>query len=381
MKVELEQLFHEPQFKIFIKENWIKEFEQNNKLQTKTKKALTNELKRHFQKVEYVKGNRYNKAHFIIDDKRDEQLTDLQMVEKGIYKKGYNNIANYKLTAVKLFSDYVAYQQLDDIKHNSMTRQKWLKSAGIISRLKELYMLNNNEDEDVSQAFIDYYKFDISNDFKDIFAFCIKQLKITSYENWYRDNKLVDRDEDEENSEEEIEASLIENDLLQSYNNYRTSIKKQYNVENVNMYNLPFEVKMKLNEWISENLESNQIWLEVELKFDNVKAKLLDDDEREQLQSQFIEEFKQHRHQKFVNREFYDAKGRMRKDAELKKLETIQISKIVPYQNYEERTYFKLMTKLDEKIGFGKADFKEYDAMTKNYNDQVEALNRKILGV
>ena len=54
-------------------------------------------------------------------------------------------------------------------------------------------------------------------------------------------------------------------------------------------------------------------------------------------------------------------------------------SVIAPYREMEERNYFQFMTELDEAIGFGKADFSEYNETDKQYKNEVKNDDVKLI--
>ena len=55
----------------------------------------------------------------------------------------------------------------------------------------------------------------------------------------------------------------------------------------------------------------------------------------------------------------------------LESLLATRASVTVPHRQFEERTYFQFMTELDEVIGFGKADWSEYNKTKKQYEKHV----------
>ncbi|MGX7048381.1 hypothetical protein RU86_GL001035 [Lactococcus piscium] len=82
MQITLEELFYDDEFKDIIKEKWIVQLQKLGKLQSNTKNGIITELLKQYQSVEYVKGNRSNKAHFQIGSKRSQEISQADMIEK-----------------------------------------------------------------------------------------------------------------------------------------------------------------------------------------------------------------------------------------------------------------------------------------------------------
>ncbi|MGX7048382.1 hypothetical protein RU86_GL001036 [Lactococcus piscium] len=64
----------------------------------------------------------------------------------------------------------------DDVKVMSFTRLNWLKAAGITSNIKNLNEVD--EMKNIDSTFRSYYKDDVASSLKNVFSFCLKQLKV-----------------------------------------------------------------------------------------------------------------------------------------------------------------------------------------------------------
>lgn len=369
MKVEIEQLFSDIEFKDIILEKWIAQYHKKGNLQSNTKQAITKALLKHYQSVEYVKGTRSHKAYFQIGIKREQELSNADMINEGIKK---SNIADYKLTAYKLFKHYVA--KLDDAGYKSMTRLKWLKQAGITSNLKDFHVLNIDSIDDRNAAnFVKYYQYDLGLYLKEVLTYCINQLNIISDELTFCDAAF---DDEIEKDEDGRKKRLLTNEELVAYNDYRNSLKKDENGQDrfKNFYNAPREFKNKLSDYVKENFKSSEIWVEVELNLTDVNVEVDENIDVDKLRLQFIQEFQEHRNSLYVKREFKSGKGWRYDDSivEMMKNQGRYQSVVVPYRQMEERTYFKFMTNLDLQIGFSEADLTEYKKMEAEYKNSID---------
>ena len=363
MKVTIQELFTNYEFADIIDEKWIEQFDKNGKLQTDTKKAIITKLSKYYASAEYVRGTRKAKAGFEIGDKLNVEMSNADMIINNIKK---SNIAKYKLTAYKLFKNYSAKLKSDGETTKTMTRLKWLESAGITSDIKDLWVLDGHEIKDRnSPVFIKYYKNDLATYLKAVFTYCIGQLNITNKELYYCDCEL---DEDAEKDENGIKKRILTDDEIDGYKAKRNELKEKYEVKN--FYNAPREFNKELADYVLKVLKSNRIWVEVELDFSSVNDEIVDVDEVE-LRKQFMSEFKQHRQSLYVKREFRKDNG-----WRLESLLATRASVTVPHRQYEERSYYKFMTELDEVIGFGKADWSEYNKTKKQYEKHVTEIKQ-----
>lgn len=371
MQIKLDELFSDDEFKDIITEKWAKQYQKLGKLQSTKKDAITKTLLKHYETAEYVKGSRSHKAYFEIGIKREQELSNADMINEGIKK---SNIADYKLTAYKLFKNYVSKLD-DDVTYKSMTRLKWLKQAGITSNLQDFHMLNADKIDDRNAAsFIKYYQYDFGLYLKEVLSYCINQLNIQSDELTFCDAAFDDEIENDENGRKK---RLLNNEELIAYNDYRNSLKKDENGKDrfKNFYNAPREFKNKLSDYVKENFKSSEIWLEVELNLTDMKFEADENIDVDKLRLQFIQEFQEHRNSLYVRREFKSGKG-WRYDnniVEMMKTKGMPQSVIVPYRQMEERNYFKFMAVLDMQIGFDKADLSEYKKMELEYKATVKS--------
>lgn len=367
MKVEIDKLFSSNEFRDIVSEKWVKQYQKNGKLQTDTKTAITKVLLKHYETAEYVKGTRSHKAYFEIGNKRTSELSSADMINEGIKK---SNIASYKLTAYKLFKHYVS--NLDNVEYMSKTRLQWLKSAGITSDLRDFHMLNAEKLKDRNASnFVTYYQNDLSLYLKQIFSYCVSQLKIEADELYYCDAVFDDEIEKDENGRKK---RLLTNDELNAYNEYRNSLKKDEhgNDKFKNFYNAPREFKKALSDYVQKNFKSNELWVEIELNLNNVKIEKDENVDVDKLRKQFIKEFKQSRDSLYVKREFRNGKGWRYDSLIISTMTNSRESVIVPYRQMEERNYFKFMTELDSQIGLGKANMFEYKQTEKEYKKLID---------
>lgn len=370
MKVEIEQLFSDDKFKDVVTEKWVTQYKKLGYLQAITKQAITKALLKHYENVEYVKGSRSNKAYFEIGGKRSQELSNADMINEGIKK---SNIADYKLTAYKLFKHYVSELD-DDVTYKSMTRLKWLKQAGITSDLQDFHMLNADKIDDRNAAnFVKYYCYDLGLYLKEVLSYCINQLNIEADELTYCDAAYDDEIEKDENGRKK---RLLTNKELVAYNDHRNSLKKDENGKDrfKNFYNAPREFKNKLSDYVKDNFKSSEIWVEVELNLTDVKVEVDENVDTAKLRIQFMKEFQQHRNSLYVKREFKSGKGWRYDNAivEMMKNQGRYQSVVVPYRQMEERNYFKFMTELDRQIGFAEADLTEYKKMETEYKANID---------
>ena len=358
MKVTIQELFTNVEFVDIIDEKWVNQFNKKGNLQTDTKKAIITKLSKYYASAEYIRGTKKAKAGFEIGDKLNVELSNADMIINNIKK---SNIAKYKLTAYKLFKNYSAKLKSEGETTKTMTRLKWLESAGITSDIKDLWAVDGHEIKDRnSPVFIKYYKNDLATYLKAVFTYCIGQLNITNQELYYCD---CAHDEDVDADENGIKKRILTDDEIDKYKAKRNELKEKYEVKN--FYNAPREFNKELADYVLKVLKSNRIWVEVELDFSSVNDEVIAIDEVE-LRKEFMSEFKQHRQSLYVKREF-------KKDNtwRLESLLSTRASVTVPHRQYEERSYYKFMTELDEVIGFGKADWSEYNKTKKQYEKHV----------
>lgn len=363
MKVTIEELFTNDEFENIIDEKWVNQFNKKGNLQTDTKKAIITKLSKYYASAEYIRGTRKAKASFELGDKLNVEMSNADMIINNIKK---SNIAKYKLTAFQLFKNYSAKQKDYGETTKTMTRLKWLENAGITGDIKDLWALDGHEIKDRnSPIFIKYYKNDLATYLKAVFTYCISQLNIKNQELYYCDCAF---DKDAENDENGIKKRILTDDEIDGYKAKRNELKEKYQVKN--FYNAPREFSKELADYVLKVLKSNRIWVEVELDFSSVDIEVIDVNEVE-LRKEFMESFKQHRHNLYIKREF-------RKDNawRLESLLATRASVKVPHRQYEERNYFKFMTELDEILGFGKADFSEYNKTKKQYEKHVAEIKQ-----
>lgn len=363
MKVTIEELFSSDEFENIIDEKWVNQFNKKGNLQTDTKKAIITKLSKYYSNAEYIRGTRKSKAGFEIGSKLNVELSNADMIINNIKK---SNIAKYKLVAYKLFKNYSAILKADGETTKTMTRLKWLESAGITSDIKDLWVLDGHEIKDRnSPVFIKYYKNDLATYLKAVFTYCIGQLNITNKELYYCDCAY---DEDAEQDENGIKKRILTDDEIDGYKAKRNELKEKYEVKN--FYNAPREFNKELSDYVLRVLKSNNLWVEVELDFSSVNDEVIAIDEVE-LRKEFMESFKKHRQTLYVKREF-------RKDNawRLESLLATRASVTVPHRQYEERNYFKFMVELDEVLGFGQADWSEYNKTKEHYEKHVTEIKQ-----
>ena len=251
-----------------------------------------------------------------------------------------------------------------------MTRMQWLQQAGITKQID----LNTINQSKIENEFKKYYQNDIESAFKNVFSFCIRQLKINEADAtlYYCDCAY---DEDAEMDENGNKKRLISNDEVMGMKEYVKELKTKHGVTNFYFANAKF--KKELKKWYKNNLKSGNIWIEIEinvdkLEFENVE---LDGEELKGLVAEFMSELQKNRNKLYVKREFKQKiKGKgiqWRHSAKILDLLEKRRSIIAPFAQMEERTYFKKMVELDEAIGFGKADFSEYNETDKQYKNDV----------
>lgn len=363
MKVTIEELFTNDEFENIIDEKWIEQFNKKGNLQSNTKKAIVTKLSKYYSNAEYVRGTKKAKAGFELGDKLNAELSNADMIINNIKK---SNIAKYKLTAFQLFKNYSAKQKADGETTKTMTRLKWLESAGITSDIKDLWVLDGHEIKDRnSPVFVKYYKNDLATYLKAVFTYCVSQLNIKNQELYYCD---CAHDEDVDADENGIKKRILSQVEIDKYKAKRNELKEKYQVKN--FYNAPREFSKELADYVLKVLKSNRIWVEVELDFSSVNDEVIAIDEVE-LRKQFMSEFKKHRQSLYVKREF-------KKDNtwRLESLLATRASVTVPHRQFEERNYFQFMTELDEAIGFGKADWSEYNKTKKQYEKHVDEIKQ-----
>lgn len=358
MKVTIEELFTNDEFADIIDEKWVNQFNKKGNLQTDTKKAIITKLSKYYASAEYIRGTKKSKASFELGDKLSVELSNADMIINNIKK---SNIAKYKLTAFQLFKNYSAKLKSDGETTKTMTRLKWLESAGITSDIKDLWAVDAHEIKDRnSPIFIKYYKNDLATYLKAVFNYCVSQLNITNKELYYCDcvhDEIIDADENG------IKKRILSQVEIDGYKAKRNELKEKYEVKN--FYNAPREFNKELADYVLKVFKSNNLWVEVELDFSSVNDEIVDVDEVE-LRKQFMSEFKKHRQSLYVKREF-------RKDNawRLESLLATRASVTVPHRQFEERNYFKFMTELDEVIGLGQADWSEYNKTKEQYEKHV----------
>ena len=370
MKITIDELFSSTEFENIVKEQWKKQYKETGKLQTRSKKSLIIELLKYYQSAEYVKGTKKTKASFELGDKLSIELSNAEMVEKGYRKANAGNTSNHNIIALNIFKNYLQTLRKECVKSLSMTRMQWLQQAGITKQID----LNTINQSKIENEFKKYYQNDIESAFKNVFSFCIRQLKINEADAtlYYCDCAY---DEDAEMDENGNKKRLISNDEVMGMKEYVKELKTKHGVTNFYFANAKF--KKELKKWYKNNLKSGNIWIEIEinvdkLEFENVE---LDGEELKGLVAEFMSELQKNRNKLYVKREFKQKiKGKgiqWRHSAKILDLLEKRRSIIAPFAQMEERTYFKKMVELDEAIGFGKADFSEYNETDKQYKNDV----------
>lgn len=363
MKLTIEELFESDEFENIIDEKWVNQFNKNGKLQTDTKKAIITKLSKYYSSVEYARGTRKAKAGFEIGSKLNVEMSNADMIINNIKK---SNIAKYKLVAFQIFKNYSAKQKAEGVTTKTMTRLKWLESAGVTSDIKDLWAVDAHEIKDRnSPVFIKYYKNDLATYLKAVFTYCIGQLNIKNQELYYCDCAF---DKDVDPDQNGIKKRILTDDEIDKYKAKRNELKEKYEVKN--FYNAPREFNKELSDYILRILKSNRIWVEVELDFSSVNDEVIAIDEVE-LRKEFMSEFKQHRQSLYVKREFRKDNG-----WRLESLLATRASVTVPHRQFEERNYFKFMVECDEVLGFGKADWSEYNKTKKQYEKHVAEIKQ-----
>lgn len=380
MKITIDELFSDIEFENLIKDNWKQQYQKYKKLPAVTKKAVVNELLKHYETVEYIKGSRSHKPCFEIGGRRDVELTQADMVEKGYYKPGSSNISNHNIIALNIFKNYLNQLKLKEVETISMTRMKWLKSAGITTMIADLNEIDKLE---INKDFKNYYKDDTATALKSIISFCLKQIgidvkKATVY---YCDAKNDDKAETDENGNKK---RLMTDDEVKSMKSFVEGLKAKYNVTKFQVANVEF--KKELRNFYRVHLKSESIWVEIELDINeiNVEQVELNSKELDKLRSDFMTEFQKSRNKLYVRREFKrKIKGQKdmnwRYDIQVLDLLEQRKSVIAPYLQMEERTYFKFMAECDEVVGFGQADWDEYNETDKQYKNDVKNDDVKLM--
>lgn len=380
MKITIDELFSDIEFENLIKDNWKQQYQKYKKLPAVTKKAVVNELLKHYETVEYIKGSRSHKPCFEIGGRRDVELTQADMVEKGYYKPGSSNISNHNIIALNIFKNYLNQLKLKEVETISMTRMKWLKSAGITTMIADLNEIDKLE---INKDFKNYYKDDTATALKSIISFCLKQLSIDEKKAtvYYCDAENDDKAETDENGNKKRLMTVTEVKAMKSF---VESLKEKYNVKKFQVAN--FEFKNELRNWYRDHLKSEAIWVEIELDINeiNVEQIELNSKEIDELRSDFMTEFQKYRNKLYVRREFKrKIKGQKgmnwRYDIQVLDLLEQRKSVIAPYREMEERTYFKFMVECDEAAGFVKADWDEYDETYKQYRNEVKNDDVKLI--
>lgn len=162
MKITIDELFSDIEFENLIKDNWKQQYQKYKKLPAVTKKAVVNELLKHYETVEYIKGSRSHKPCFEIGGRRDVELTQADMVEKGYYKPGSSNISNHNIIALNIFKNYLNQLILKEVETISMTNtttttatQEELAMKVMIAELKimniQLDLLEQEIDEKLAK--------------------------------------------------------------------------------------------------------------------------------------------------------------------------------------------------------------------------------------
>ena len=377
MKITIDELFSTIEFENIVKEQWKKQYKETGKLQTRSKKSLIIELLKHYQSVEYIKGSKKFKACFELGEKYVKQLSQTDMIENGLVK---SNISNHNIVALKIFKNYLNKLKLKEVETISMTRIKWLKQAGITTMIADL---NEVDKLEINKDFKKYYKDDTATALKSIISFCLKQLSIDEKKAtvYYCDSENDDKAEKDENGNKK---RLMTDDEVKSMKSFVEGLKAKYNVTKFQVANFGF--KKELRNWYRDHLKSEAIWVEIELDINeiNVEQVELNSKELDKLRNQFMTEFQKYRSKLYVRREFKrKIKGKKdmnwRYDIQVLDLLEQRKSVIAPYREMEERTYFKFMTELDEAIGFGKADFSEYNETYKQYKNDVKNDDVKLI--
>ena len=371
MQIKLDELFSNDEYKDIVTEKWVTQYKKLGYLQAITKDAIVKALLKHYENVEYVKGTRSHKAYFEIGVRREQELSQADMIEKGYYKANANNIKTHNIIALKMFKSYIDSLD-DDVKVLSFTRLNWLKQAGITSNIQNLNEID--EIKNIDSAFRSYYKDDFASSLKNVLSFCLKQLKVKeAYATlYYCDSACDDQTDEDENGNKK---RLLDDIEVKKMKIFVDALKVKHNVTKFMLATSEF--KNELRDYYRNNLKSESIWIEIELDIVKLKNDINNvesvTDEVDELRKQFMLEFQQYRNSTYVRREFKrKIKGKKgmfwRYEAKLQE----QPSNFSPYLQMEERNYFSFMTNLDLQIGFAEADMTEYNEMAKEYKNSIE---------
>ena len=380
MKITIEELFTSGEFVDIIDEKWVNQFNKKGNLQTDTKKAIVTKLLKYYSSVEYARGTKKSKASFELGDKLSVELSNAEMVEKGYRKANAGNTSNHNIVALKIFKNYLNKLKLKEVETISTTRMKWLKSAGITTMIADLNEIDKLE---INKDFKNYYKDDTATALKSIISFCLKQLSIDEKKStvYYCDAKNDDKAETDENGNKK---RLMTDDEVKSMKSFVEGLKAKYNVTKFQVANVGF--KKELRNWYRDHLKSEAIWVEIELDINEINVEQVDlqSKELDKLRSDFMTEFQKYRNKLYVRREFKrKIKGKKdmnwRYDIQVLDLLEQRKSVIAPYREMEERTYFKFMVECDEVVGFGQADWDEYNETDKQYKNDVKNDDVKLM--
>ena len=364
MKITIDELFSDIEFENLIKDNWKQQYQKYKKLPAVTKKAVVNELLKHYETVEYIKGSRSHKPCFEIGGRRDVELTQADMVEKGYYKAGSNNINNHNIIALKIFRSYISRLYHNGLYNIEMTSIDLLKTSGImdgINNISSIYV------SPIKNSFKTYYKEDLMESLKNILIFCLNNIGVDIEDASIYYCNLVDGG-----------RRLMTKQEVSDMKYYIKKLNKKYNGSQINF---SYGMQRDLKEWYFNKLNSESVVSGFNINIKDLKTELniLSESELNDLKGEFIYEYKKYRDKKHIYREFkYSIKGvsgwQWRLDSPSSLNKTIN----TPYKQMADRDYFNFMAELDLMMGFGRADFNQYNLMEQEYILETSKLENMI---
>ena len=364
MQITIDELFTSGEFENIIDEKWVNQFNKKGNLQTHTKKAIITKLLKHYSNAEYIRGTKKSKAGFKIGSKRKYKLNNANMIEKGYCKSGSNNINNHNVIALKIFRSYISKLYNNGVYNIEMTSIDLLKTSGVMDGINNISSIYASP---IKNSFKTYYKEDLMESLKNILIFCLNNIGVDIEDTSIYYCNLVDGG-----------RRLMTKQEVGDMKYYIKKLNKKYNGSQINF---SYGMQRDLKEWYFNKLNSESVVSGFNINIRDLKTELniLSESELNDLKGEFIYEYKKYRDKKHIYREFkYSTKGvsgwQWRLDSSSSLNKTIN----TPYKQMEDRDYFNFMAELDLMMGFGRADFNQYNLMEQEYILETSKLENMI---
>ena len=245
-----------------------------------------------------------------------------------------------------------------------MTSIDLLKTSGIMDGINNISSIYASP---IKNSFKTYYKEDLMESLKNILIFCLNNIGVDIEDTSIYYCNLVDGG-----------RRLMTKQEVGDMKYYIKKLNKKYNGSQINFSH---GMQRDLKEWYFNKLNSESVVSGFNINIRDLKTELniLSESEINDLKGEFIYEYKTYRDKKHIYREFkYSIKGVSGWQWRLDSSSSLNKKINTPYKQMEDRDYFNFMAELDLMMGFGRADFNQYNLMEQEYILETSKLENMI---